>query len=95
MKIEIRPDAQADLDQIFAYSRDKFGQRVADEYLSVFYRCLEQLRDFPESAPRRFRLGGKVRGLSFEKHIIYYEVGVTVVVILRVLHQAMDPTGRV
>jgi toxin ParE1/3/4 len=93
LQIEIRPGAQADLDQIFSYSLRNHGQGAADEYLGEFYLRLEQLRDHPQSAPARLGLGG-VRGLSFGKHIIFYEVQPSIVVILRVLHQAMDPKGR-
>jgi toxin ParE1/3/4 len=93
LKVEIRPAAQSDLDQIFSYSLSRHGQAAADQYLPLFYASLEKIRDFPASAPARIGLNG-ARGLSFGRHIIFYEIQTAKIVILRVLHQAMDTTGR-
>ena len=92
--VEIKPAAEADLDEIMAYSRAVYGQVAADEYLGLFHACLQRLRDYPESARRLRSLGRKMRQLPFGRHSIYYEFDGKVVTILRVLHQAMDAHKR-
>jgi toxin ParE1/3/4 len=92
--VEIKPAAQADLDEIMGYSQARHGSAAADDYLNLFYACLERLRDYPESAARTRGLGGKMRQLPFGRHAIYYEFDGKTVSILRVLHQSMDAYKR-
>ena len=89
MKIEITPAAQADVDSIIRYSRAEHGQIAADEYIALFYACLDRLASFPEigavaGRKRRFRR------LSFGRHTTYYRISGDSLLIVRVLHQAMS-----
>ncbi|MBS0505094.1 MAG: type II toxin-antitoxin system RelE/ParE family toxin [Proteobacteria bacterium] len=93
MRIEITPAAQADVDAIIRYSRAEHGQIAADEYIALFYARLDRLSSFPEIGATTGRKRG-TRRLSFGRHTMYYEIHGDLVLIVRVLHQAMDVGKR-
>lgn len=82
--------ASYDLDDIADYSIEQFGFDQADRYAEGLIRCFEKL------AANRFMghlVSVKPKGLrafEYQSHTIFYKPVETSILIVRVLHQAMD-----
>ncbi len=84
--------AEADLEQIWRYTHQQWGEEQADLYLSRLHAAIEDERN------RKLR----ARELSFVspgcfrmrqiRHFIYFRNAGEDVVVLRVLHDSMDET---
>lgn len=90
--VEVSPDAEADLDSIYGYSIDTFGESVADTYLSDLQTAFVRLSDYPELGMVRADLRNPLRCLPCREHLIFYRFDSGSVVIGRVLHKRMDPS---
>lgn len=82
--------ARADLVAIREYSIDQFGWEVADEYLLGFDAAFDLLAEHPFAGPARSELGEGIRCLIHQRHRIFYQVNDDLVVIVRVVHHAMN-----
>jgi plasmid stabilization system protein ParE len=58
-------------------------------------RALRRLRQLPSLGRPRDDLFAGCGGLQVEHHVIFYRVDDTVIRIIRILHERMDPTRRV
>ena len=83
--------ARADLREIAAFTRDRWGDAQADLYLGALERRCREMADMPhlrriyEDAPRYFRsLVGR--------HAIFYRAdGADAILVVRILHGSMLP----
>lgn len=82
--------AEADLVEIDEFSASRFGEDVAETYMHGFGDAFGLLRDFPLAAPLHPELGEGVRCLVHRQHRIFYCVDGDVVLIVRIVHHAMD-----
>ena len=86
--------AEADIDDIAAFSVDRFGTARTRLYLRNLREACNRLGDFPAMAPFHPRIDPPVRVLSHRSHRISYRLVDDGVLILRILHQARDtPTS--
>lgn len=103
MSYRLTPLARRDLRSIFAYTADRFGDRQADAYRLLLAEALERISADPRGGGSKPRpeLGDEVRSLLLgtlarrrhsARHVIFYRPADEVIVVLRVLHEAMDPT---
>ncbi len=92
-KLVLRLDARHDLKGIDSYSIGKFGEEVARDYVEQVRRRINQLKDFPLSGPEFPGVRTPIRYLSCGSHRIFYDYfsDRDLVVVVRVLHQAMSP----
>lgn len=90
MRLELSRRAQADLDDIRDYSVAHFGLARAIHYLDAVEGAFRRILEYPKIGETRSELGSKLRSLPVGEHRLYYCVGVDKVLILRVLHKAMD-----
>lgn len=87
----LSPAAQADLEQIWDYTYDRWGVDQAEDYLRELRHAIERAAANPQigRACDEIRLG--YRKLAAGSHTLFYRVraegGIDVV---RVLHQRMD-----
>jgi toxin ParE1/3/4 len=87
----LSPAAQADLEQIWDYTCDRWDDDQAESYIREIQRAIELVAENPligrsceEVRPgyRRHRVGS---------HTLYYRVGASdLIVVVRVLHKNMD-----
>lgn len=93
MKYRFRVKAQSDLNNIFDYSARQHGPEVADRYLASIGAALDRLCDFPKlGAARRTRPA--LRSYPVGEHRIYYQVADGELLVVRILHKAMDIESR-
>ena len=87
----LSPAAQADLGQIWDYTRDRWGVDQAEEYLRELQRAIERAA----ANPRIGRACDEIRPgypkLAAWSHILFYRVSAEGIIdVVRVLHERMD-----
>ncbi len=82
--------ADADLEEIYAYSHRTFGEARADAYFLSLRDCLQTLADNPRLGRHADHLHAGLRCHSHGRHLIYYLIERPGVFVVRVLHEAMD-----
>ena len=89
-KVEFANAAVADLDQIDDYSIDQFGEAGAENYMRGFDEAFALLAAYPFAGAAMPDLGQGLRCLVHRKHRIFYQADDKAVLIIRIIHHAMD-----
>jgi toxin ParE1/3/4 len=89
-ELDLSPAARADLVAIRIYSVEQFGGEVADSYFLGFDAAFSLLREHPLAGAACVGLGKGIRCLTHRRHRLFYHLDGDTVVILRVVHHAMD-----
>jgi toxin ParE1/3/4 len=89
-RLELSEAADADLAAILAYSIEAFGRETAEAYLRSFEDSFALLREHPRAGAIHPIVEPTIRSLSHRSHRIFYDVEADVIVVVRVLHKAMD-----
>ena len=103
MSYRLTPLARRALAPIFAFTADRFGDRQADAYRVLLNQALDRIGADPQAGGSKLRpeLGDNVRSVWLgafarrrrsARHVVFYRPADEGIVILRVLHDAMDPT---
>ncbi len=101
--------AASDIEQILTYTHWRFGSTQFERYAALIDRAVEMVAEDPlrPSSRQRDELGDGVRSFhlaiaaakrSAASHVLYYLVQETTrkrIVILRVLHEGMEPVPLV
>jgi toxin ParE1/3/4 len=103
-KVDVAGAAQADLLEILWTSFDRWGEEGKARYESLLEAAIQELganpehlisRDRHDLAPglRSFHLRhvGRDHGVKSPVHVIYYRKARSSIVIVRVLHERMEP----
>jgi toxin ParE1/3/4 len=84
------------IDEIYAYTRDQWGEAQADDYISGLFAQFAAIaaRAFPwRAVPAEFGVSGFV--CRYERHFIYWKLlGDGIVGIVTVLHERMHQLDR-
>jgi toxin ParE1/3/4 len=83
--------ARNDLRGIWRKTYDKWGSQQADKYLDEINASIELLKDNPRLGKSRERLRPGYRSLHINRHIVYYRLEPSLIRIIRVLYDGMDP----
>ena len=88
----LRKSAQADLEEIGAYTRDRWGDEQAVRYLTVMDACFSRIAE-SRTVGRVYRAA--YLRLEYVSHVVFFrrEADGTCVIV-RVLHQRMLPELR-
>jgi toxin ParE1/3/4 len=78
------------LEAIDAFSFEQFGDEVASTYMRGFDELFDLLRRYPFAGQKASGLGKGMRSPTHRRHRILYQTGKDEVLIVRVLHHAMD-----
>lgn len=89
--IRLSGPARRDLEEIGAYTGREWGLRQKSEYLGRIRDKLIALRDHPMAGAPRDDIAEGLRACIVEKHIVFYRDTETALLIVRILHQRMDP----
>lgn len=82
--------ATRDIDEIYTYSFQKFGEIRADTYLLSLDATLRLLAGHPSlGRPARLRIPDLYRHGHY-RHVIFYQVRPSGIFVVRILHQSMD-----
>ncbi len=92
--VEVSAAATADLDEIFRFSLERFGEERALRYLDEIEEAILRLRHYPDSGTIYPGLSMPVRFATSGSHRIFYTRGDDHLLVIRVLHQAMRAEGR-
>jgi toxin ParE1/3/4 len=90
MRLELSRRAQADLDDIRDYSLAEFGVARAFAYLDAVEAAFRRIVEFPDVGAVHPLVHPPIRSLSCQQHRIFYEIEGNAILILRILHKAMD-----
>ena len=82
--------AESDLEAIDNYSLERFGEAIAEVYMHGFDDAFGMLTNHPLSGPTKTELGADIRCLTHRQHRILYRFDGGSVLIIRIIHHAMD-----
>lgn len=82
--------ARVDLKEMRRYGFEQFGREIADRYVDDIEGVFRLLQEQPRAGQARPEIGSDIRCFSKKQHRVFYRVENDSVVILRVIHHAMD-----
>ena len=88
--IIVSAEAERDLEDIEAYSFARFGEEVGTDYMQGFGNVFSRLREYPALGTLIPRLRPPLRTFSYRSHRLLYDFDGNRIVIVRILHQAMN-----
>src|ERR1019366_3002175 len=88
---DVSAQAENDLDQIAAYTKETWGAEQTDLYLTKLETGFELLANNPLIGRKCDFLTRGLHRFELGKHVIYYFPSADGVLIVRVLHQQMLP----
>ena len=83
--------AERDFASIAAYTIEKFGISQARRYRNSLCRTLEFLAEHPRMGRDYSHVKEGFRRHEHERHVIYYKITDSGIVVLRLLHEHQDP----
>jgi toxin ParE1/3/4 len=90
MRLELSRLAQGDLDDIRDHSVAEFGTARAIAYLGAIEDAFRRILSFPDIGAVHPILRPSIRSLGCQQHRIFYQVGSDRILVVRILHKAMD-----
>lgn len=90
VQLRLSSAAETELEAIDAFSFEQFGDEVASTYMRRFDELFDLLRRHPLAGQEASDLGKGMRSLTHLRHRILYQAGTDDVLIVRILHHAMD-----
>ncbi len=91
LEIQKSQKARSDLKGIWAYSFDQWGEDQADRYYDHLEKAMNQIARTPKVGKPREAIRPGLRGYHAGRHIIYYTIHATHILVLRVRHDRADP----
>ena len=88
MRVEVSEAANADLDSVYDYGVEHFGEAAAAAYLRRFESAYTLLTEHPRIGPVHDGVRPPIRSVPCGRHRLYYDVTEDAVIMRRVLHQA-------
>ncbi|WP_339618998.1 type II toxin-antitoxin system RelE/ParE family toxin [uncultured Marinimicrobium sp.] len=88
--LKITPRAKHDLQDIWTYGVDTWGEQQADIYFNTLFEAMEALALNPGKGHPRPELLPQCSSYVCKSHTIYYRTTPTTLEILGILHQRMD-----
>jgi len=91
LKIHKQSLAEEDLENIWLYSFETRGERQADKYYDELKKGMELLSDNPDLGASCDDIRKGYRRFKFNHHVVYYKVTPSILTVVRVLHERMEP----
>ena len=95
MRVQLSPDARLDLEELEAFSRERWGRPRTRLYMAELRANVKTLRRDCELGAPRPDVNATARCLRSGRHLIFYTIGGGRVLVMRVLHDAMDAPRHV
>lgn len=89
-KVSFSNAAVADLCAIDEYSLTQFGEEIGEAYMHGFDKVFALLKDYPLAGSEASKYGKAYRCMMHRRHRIFYVVDDEMVLIVRILHHAVD-----
>ncbi len=90
----LSPRARKSLEQISAYTGDNHGQQQRRRYLRLLRDRMREVARNPDLGRRRDDMKAGYFSVVAGRHTIYYRTQGSLVEIIDVLHQSMEPEHR-
>lgn len=91
MTVKLSLDAERDIEEIYTYSLINFGERKAEQYYQKLESKLLSIAETPYLGRDFGFVKTGVYRSNYISHSIYYQLIPSGILVLRVLHQQMDP----
>ncbi len=91
MKYQLTEEADRDVEEILAYSVKSFGVVQTQHYFVALKECIELLADNPNMGHSAEDILPEYLCFPYESHIIFYKKFSSSILVVRVLHERMDP----
>jgi toxin ParE1/3/4 len=95
LSLDITARARRDLRRIARYTRNKWGEAQKLEYARKINAGLDTLSRYPDRGSDVPNRTDGMRRIPVAEHMVYFIVHEDAVEIVRILHQKMDPEGRI
>ncbi|NVN52681.1 type II toxin-antitoxin system RelE/ParE family toxin [Mycolicibacterium hippocampi] len=87
----LSPAARADVEQIWDYTCDRWGDKQAETYVREIQRAIDRVADSPQIGRACDDIRPGYRKHAVGTHTLYYRItGVDMIDVVRILHQRMD-----
>ncbi len=90
-RIRLAPDAVEDLEAIAEYTIERFGLNQAALYREGILGAIDLLAENPLLGTAQESIMINARRFVHQSHVIYYEVALKEIVVLRILGPGQDP----
>lgn len=89
-KVSFSNAAVADLCAIDEYSLTQFGEEIGEAYMHGFDKVFALLKNYPLAGSETSKYGKAYRCMMHRRHRIFYVFDSDTVLIVRILHHAVD-----
>jgi len=89
-KFFLSGDAETDIQDIYIFSEEKWGEKQARDYVLGLYDVFVSIGDNPRMGRLRRELGDGIRSLPLASHVIFFMEWQGETAIVRVLHKSRD-----
>lgn len=86
----LTPAAERDLESIWTYPVQQWGEEQANRYTDFLTAAFAELAQSPETAPACDYIRPGYRRRSVERHMIYFRITNYGIAVVRILHDRMD-----
>jgi toxin ParE1/3/4 len=86
----LSPRARRDLEEIWNYTADRWGEDQADRYVLRLHRAIETIANDPSKGRSCDHLRAGYRRYSAAAHLLFFRAASDGIEVVRVLHQSMD-----
>jgi toxin ParE1/3/4 len=90
MRYVLSPRAQADLEEIWDYTAERWSSAQAERYIRTLQEAIETVADDPLRARPCDHIRTGYRRYSVGSHVIFLRPAASGIDIVRILHQRMD-----
>ena len=91
MKYQLTEEADRDVEEILTYSVKNFGVTQTQHYFEALKKCIELLADNPNMGYSAEDILPEYLRFPHESHIIFYKSLSSSILVVRILHERMDP----
>ncbi len=89
-RFQLRPKAEKDLERIYDYSLQEFGDERADQYIKDLNAAFYKLACDPSLAKNYTFVRSDLYSYRVVSHVIFFKLAANGITIVRVLHKSMD-----
>jgi toxin ParE1/3/4 len=88
----LSPRARRDLDEVWDYSRNRWGEVRAEAYVRQLARDMRKVADNPRLGRTTEQVRSGYRRFGSGSHVLFYRVTDIGITVIRILHERMDVT---
>lgn len=88
--LKFSPRARQDIEEIWDYTVEHWGQRQAEIYLRLIRTAAEAIASDPKRGRTCDDVRPGYRRYEVGSHVLFYRMATKHVIVIRILHQRMD-----